>query len=160
MTERMRWFGLVVLIVICLGAGGLGAVATTPEIDGWYKTIEKPTWNPPNWLFSPVWTCLFVLMGISAWHVWKPAGCKDAAIPLTLFAVQLALNIAWSWIFFGAHQIGWALVEIVVLWFAILATIIAFFRRSKLAGWLLVPYLGWTTFASILNFALWRLNVV
>lgn len=158
MSERTRWIGLVLFVLICLGAGGLGAVATTPEIDGWYRTVAKPEWNPPDWVFGPVWTTLFVLMGISAWLVWKPAGFKYAATPLSLFALQLILNVAWSWIFFGLHQIGWAAVEIVILWMAILATTIAFFRRSKSAGWLLVPYLSWVTFASLLNFTIWRLN--
>jgi len=153
-----RWIGLVLFVLACLGAGGLGAVATTPEIDGWYRTIVKPEWNPPDWVFGPVWTTLFVLMGISAWLVWKPEGFRGAPIPLALFASQLALNVAWSWIFFGMHQIGWAVVEILILWLAILATTVAFFRRSKAAGWLLVPYLGWVSFASILNFTIWRLN--
>lgn len=158
MKERTRSLGLVLFILICLGAGGLGAIVTTPEINGWYRTIIKPEWNPPDWVFGPVWTTLFVLMGISAWLVWKPAGFRDAATPLALFAVQLTFNVAWSWIFFGLHQIGWAVIEILILWAAILATTVAFFRRSKPAGWLLVPYLGWVSFASILNFTIWRLN--
>jgi len=157
-TERTRWIGLAVFIVVCLGAGGLGAVATTPEIEGWYRTIEKPSWNPPDWIFGPVWTTLFVLMAIAAWLVWKPAGFKAAATPLSLFAIQLMLNVAWSWIFFGLHQPGWAFVEILVLWLTILATTVAFFRCSQLAGWLLVPYLAWVSFAAVLNFSIWRLN--
>ncbi len=159
MTTHTRWIGLAVFIAICLGAGGLGAMATTPEIEGWYTTITKPTWNPPNKVFGPVWTTLFILMAVAAWLVWKPAGFKAAAIPLTLFAIQLLLNVAWSWIFFGMHQPGWAFVEIVILWLAIVTTTVAFFRRSQIAGWLLVPYLAWVTFAAVLNFAIWRLNV-
>ncbi len=143
MKESVRWIGLVVFIVVCLGAGGLGAIATTPEIEGWYQTIDKPSWNPPDYVFGPVWTTLFVMMAVAAWMVWKPEGFQPAAMPLTLFAIQLALNVAWSWIFFGMHQPGWALVEIVVLWLAIVATTVAFFRCSKLAGWLMVPYLAW-----------------
>ena len=159
MTERTRWIGLAVFIVACLGAGGLGAIATTPEIEGWYKTIAKPSWNPPDWIFGPVWTTLFILMAIAAWFVWKPDGFKNAATPLWLFAVQLILNIAWSWIFFGLHQPGWAFAEIVVLWLAIVATTAAFLRYSKIAGWLLVPYLAWVSFAAVLNFTIWRMNV-
>ena len=151
MKNSARWLGFVVFIVICLGAGGLGALATTPEIDGWYKTIEKPSWNPPDYVFGPVWTTLFVMMGIAGWLVWKPEGFKVAAMPLSLFAVQLALNVAWSWIFFGMHQPGWAFVEIVILWLAIVATTVTFFRRSQIAGWLMVPYLAWVSFASVLN---------
>jgi benzodiazapine receptor len=158
MENGTRWIGLVLFIVVCLGAAGLGSAATAPEIDGWYRTVIKPTWNPPSWLFAPVWTTLFVMMGISAWLVWKPAGFKGAPKPLALFAAQLALNVAWSWIFFGMHQIGWAFFEIVILWLAIAATMVAFFRHSKPAGWLLVPYLGWVSFASVLNFTLWQLN--
>lgn len=152
------WIMLIAFIAVCLGAAGFGAIATTSEIDGWYKTIEKPSWNPPAYVFGPVWTTLYVMMAVAAWLVWRPAGLKAAKTPLTLFAVQLALNIAWSWVFFRFHQPGWAFVEIVILWLAIAATTIAFFGRSKIAGGLMVPYLVWVSFASVLNFAIWRLN--
>ncbi|MBL8816573.1 MAG: tryptophan-rich sensory protein [Planctomyces sp.] len=158
MKSGTHWVGLVLSVAVCIGAAGLGSAATTPEIGGWYQTIVKPTWNPPSWLFAPVWTTLFVMMGISAWLIWRPAGFMGAPRPLALFATQLALNVAWSWIFFGMHQIGWAFFEIVILWLAIAATMVAFFRHSKPAGWLLVPYLGWVSFASVLNFTLWQLN--
>ena len=157
--SSMGWIGLVVFVVVCLSAGGLGALATTPEIQGWYKTLAKPSWNPPDSVFGPVWTTLFVLMGVAAWLVWQQGGFKTAAKPLLLFAVQLALNVAWSWIFFGLHQPGWACAEIVILWLAILATTVAFFRCSKFAGWLLVPYLAWVSFASVLNITIWRMNM-
>ena len=160
MTTTVRWIGLAVFIAVCLGAGGLGAIATTPEIDGWYRTLAKPAWNPPDSVFGPVWTTLFILMGIAAWLVWKPEGFKHAAVTMTLFGVQLALNVSWSWIFFGMHQPGWAFVEIVILWLAIVATTVAFFRSSKIAGCLLVPYLAWVSFAAVLNFTIWRLNLV
>ncbi|WP_166820027.1 TspO/MBR family protein [Thalassoroseus pseudoceratinae] len=152
------WLGLLVSLIICLGAGGLGAIATTPEIDGWYRTLQKPTWNPPGWVFGPVWTTLYVLMAIAAWLVWKNRGYRAAAVPLMLFGFQLLLNIAWSWIFFAAHKPGWAFVEIVVLWLAITATLISFYRESHLASGLLVPYLVWVSFAAVLNFEIWRLN--
>lgn len=158
MTTRARWAGLVVFIVVCLGAGGLGAIATTPEIEGWYKTIEKPIWNPPDSVFGPVWTTLFVMMAIAAWLVWKSEGFKAARMPIVLFAGQLSLNVAWSWIFFGMHEPGWAFAEIVILWLAIIATTVTFFRCSSVAGWLMVPYLAWVSFASVLNFTIWRLN--
>ena len=159
MTRTTRWIGLAVFIAICLGAGGLGAVATTPEIDGWYRTLAKPAWNPPDAVFGPVWTTLFILMAIAAWLIWRPEGFKVAAMPLTLFAMQLVLNVSWSWIFFGMHQPGWAFVEIVALWLAIVATTAAFFRCSELGGCLLVPYLAWVSFAAVLNFTIWRLNL-
>lgn len=158
MTQTTRWVGLVVLIVVCLGAGGLGAVATTPEIDTWYRTLEKPSWNPPDYIFGPVWTTLYVLMAIAAWLVWKPAGFQAAAVPLSLFALQLGLNIVWSWIFFGMHKTGFAFAEIIVLWLAIVATTFTFAHHSKVAAWLMSPYLAWVTFASVLNFTIWRLN--
>ena len=159
MTSRTRWIGLLVFIVICVGAGGLGAIATTPEIEGWYKTITKPSWNPPGWIFGPVWTTLYIMMAIAAWLVWKQAGFKAAQLPLISFAVQLLLNVCWSWIFFGMHQPGWAFVEIIFLWLAILTTIILFFKKSVAAGGLMVPYLAWVSFASVLNFTIWRLNL-
>ena len=149
---------LILFLVVCLGAGGLGAWATTPEIDGWYRTIAKPAWNPPDKIFGPVWTSLYLMMAIAGWLVWKRDGFRNAAVPLTLFGVQLVFNVGWSWIFFGLHQPGWAFAEMVVLWATIAATTILFFRRSKPAGWLFVPYLAWVTFAAALNFALWRLN--
>lgn len=159
MNANTRWIGLAVFIAVCLGAGGVGAIATTPEIDGWYQTLAKPAWNPPGRVFGPVWTTLYLLMAIAAWQVWKPAGFKAAAVPLTLFGVQLVLNVCWSWIFFVLHQPGWAFVELAILWLAILATTVTFFRRSHLAGWLLVPYLAWVSFAAVLNFTIWRLNL-
>ncbi|WP_339613469.1 TspO/MBR family protein [uncultured Rubinisphaera sp.] len=158
MTERTRWIGLVVFIIVCLSAGGLGAIATTPEIEGWYKMIAKPSWNPPGWIFGPVWTTLYIMMAIAVWLVWKQAGFKAAKLPLNSFGVQLLLNVAWSWIFFGMHRPGWAFAEIIVLWLAILATTILFFKKSKIAGGLMVPYLAWVSFASVLNFTIWRLN--
>lgn len=158
MNERVRWTGLIFFLLASLGAGGLGSLATAPEIDGWYRGITKPEWNPPDWVFAPVWTTLYLMMGIAAWLVWKPAGCRRVFVPLMWFVIQLALNVAWSWVFFGNHQIGWAAVEIVFLWMAILMTTVQFYRCSKPAGLLMAPYLGWVTFAAILNVAIWQLN--
>jgi len=158
MSRTRQAVGLVVFVAICLGAAAIGAMATTPEIDGWYRALAKPAWNPPAWVFGPVWTTLYILMAIAAWLVWKQAGLRAAAVPLMWFAIQLAFNIAWSWIFFRWHQPGWAFAEILVLWAAIAATMAAFFRRSRIAGWLLSPYLAWVSFASFLNFTIWRLN--
>ena len=105
MKESTRWIGLNIFVIVCLGAGGIGAIATTPEINGWYQTIEKPTWNPPNEVFGPVWATLFVMMSIAAWLVWKTGGVQPVAIPLVLFFTQLTLNIGWSWIFLvGINQ--------------------------------------------------------
>jgi len=158
LKAQTKWIGLAVIVLVCLGVGWLGSLATMPEIEGWYKTIEKPTWNPPAFVFGPVWSTLYVMMAVAAWFVWKPAGFKGATLPLTLFVVQLALNFAWSWIFFYFHQPGWAFAEIALLWLAIVATTVAFFRQSKIAGGLMLPYLAWVSFASVLNFTIWRLN--
>jgi translocator protein len=148
----------VVILVICFAAAGLGSVATTPNIPTWYATLAKPSWNPPNWLFGPVWTALYVCMSVAAWLVWRQGGLQQARTPLTLFAVQLALNAGWSWLFFWFHMPGPAFVEILVLLTAIAATTIAFWPRSLAAGILMLPYLGWVAFASVLNFEIWRLN--
>ena len=158
MTLPARFVGLMTFVLLCVGAGGLGAVATTPEIGGWYKTLAKPLWNPPDALFGPVWTTLYVLMAVAAWLIWRPAGFAAAPTPLTLFTVQLALNVAWSWIFFGMHQPGWAFLEVLVLWLAIISTTVAFWRRSKIAACLMTPYLAWVSFAATLNFAICRMN--
>ncbi len=121
----------------------------------WYAALNKPEWNPPPWIFGPVWTLLYLVMALAAWLVWKRDGWQRA---LKLYFIQLALNAAWTPIFFGAHELGWALVEITLLWSAILLTMFSFFRISRAAGWMLVPYLTWVTFATFLNFTLWRMN--
>ncbi len=124
----------------------------------WYAELDKPSWNPPSWVFGPVWTALYATMGVSAWLVWRERGLSGARGALTLFDVQLALNAAWSWLFFGLQRPGLAFAEIVALWLAIVATLAAFARHSRPAAWLLSPYLAWVTFAAALNFAIWRLN--
>ena len=159
MKGNARWIGHVIFIIVCLGDGYLAAIGTRGEIDGWYRTIEKPSWNPPDAVFGPVWTTLYIMMAISAWLVWRTDKAKASKLPLSLFGVQLLLNVGWSWIFFHFHQLSWAFAEIIVLWLAIVATTLAFFRVSKLAGALMVPYLAWVSFASVLNFAIWRLNI-
>ncbi len=121
----------------------------------WYAGLNKPLWNPPAWLFGPAWTTLYTLMAIAAWLVWKRVGFTRA---LGFYFVQLILNAAWTPIFFGAHALGWALFEIVIMWIAILLTLLSFLRVQKTAGLLLVPYLAWVSFATFLNFTLWRLN--
>lgn len=150
---------LIVSIAICLSIGVIGSLFTTPQINGWYQTLQKPSWNPPNWLFGPVWTLLYILMGIALYIVWKkPTFRKIKTTAIILFAIQLLLNLAWSWIFFRQHQIGWALVEISVLWLFILLCIFSFAGIYKSAGWLLVPYISWVSFALILNYTIWQLN--
>ena len=149
---------LLGFVAACLAVGGLGGAMTTPEIAGWYATLAKPSFNPPNWIFGPVWTTLYILMAVAAWLVWRRGGWRDAQPALLLFALQLLLNCAWSLLFFGLHRVGVALVDIAVLLVTIAATALAFRPYSATAAFLLVPYLAWVCFATVLNFAIWRLN--
>ena len=154
----MRWLVLVAFLAACFAVAGIGGWLTSLGMPEWYMTLRKPAWNPPSWLFGPVWTTLYVAMAVAAWLVWKQAGFDGATAALSLFFVQLALNLAWSGIFFALQSPGWALVEILALWVAILATTVLFFRHSTWAGALMVPYLLWVGFASVLNAAIVRLN--
>ena len=152
-------FKLVIAIVVSELTGIIGSVFTTPSIAGWYATLARPALNPPAWVFGPVWTTLFALMGIAAFLIWKKGlDRKDVKIALGIFIGQLVLNTLWSIIFFGLHSPGAAFVEIIFLWLAILATIIAFAKISKPAAWLLLPYILWVSFAGYLNFSIWMLN--
>jgi len=126
--------------------------------DDWYASLEKPSWNPPGWVFGPVWTALYTMMAVAAWLVWRRGGFAAQRLPLGLFMVQLAFNALWTPLFFGFHWIGTAFVEILLLGLAIAATLAAFRSVSRLAMWLLVPYLAWVSFAAVLNYTLWRLN--
>ena len=150
---------LVVSIIGCQGAGLVGSIATFPSIPTWYAGLQKPPFNPPNWVFGPVWGTLYTLMGISAFLIWRK-GLKDrqVRIALGIFVVQLILNSLWSLVFFGAHSLLGGLPLIALLWVAILLSILTFWRMSKAAGALLIPYILWVSFASVLNFSLWRLN--
>lgn len=141
--------------MLCFLAPALGAF-TGP--DGWYASLHKPSWNPPGWVFGPVWTLLYTMMAVAAWLVWRRGGLRQQRWPLSLFLAQLVLNAAWTPLFFGLHRPGLALVDIVLLWLALVATITAFRRVHRGAGWLLVPYLAWVSFAAVLNFVLWRMN--
>ena len=147
---------LIVCIVVCLGAAGLGSLWTTPALRPWYARLSKPKWTPPNWLFGPVWTALYLAMAIAAWLIWRKVGLTAA--PMRLFLLQLLLNVAWSAVFFRLRSPGPAFAEIVVMWFAILATAIEFWRVVPTAGWLLLPYLIWVSYATALNYSIWRLN--
>ncbi len=146
---------LVVCILVCFAAAAIGGIWTSRSVGTWYKEIEKPSWNPPSWIFGPVWTVLYLMMGIALWLVWRE---KASALPLGLFAVQLVLNAAWSGLFFGLRLPGPAFAEIVLLWLAIVGTVGAFRPIAPAAAYLLLPYLGWVSFAAVLNFTVWRLN--
>jgi len=143
---------LVGWLVLCFGAAAVGARF---KPGAWYAGLRKPAWTPPSWLFAPVWTLLYAMMGVAAWLVWRQTGLSDA---IGLFILQLALNAAWTWLFFGLKRPAVALAEMVVPWLAITATLVAFWNVRPLAGWLMVPYLLWVTFATGLTAAVWRLN--
>lgn len=149
---------LALCLAVCFAAAGLGGLATSRSVRTWYQKIERPGWTPPDWLFGPVWTVLYATMAVAAWLVWRRAGWTGARAALALFAVQLFLNAGWSWLFFGLQSPGAALAELVVLWCAIVATVVAFWRVTPAAGLLLLPYLLWSTFAAALNLAIWRMN--
>lgn len=160
--KKLKIGTLIVFIALAELAGVIGSVFTTPSIPTWYASLIKPSFQPPAWVFGPVWTTLFALMVIAAYLVYMKGGeklwTKQKKVALALFSGQLILNILWSVIFFGWNNPGLAFVEIIALWLAILATIIAFAKVSKPAAWLLVPYILWVSFASVLNFAIFWLN--
>jgi len=150
---------LIVALVIPLAIGGLGGWVTAEPVASWYPTLAKPSWNPPPWLFAPVWTGLYLLMGWAAWRIWR-LGLHLPAVrrALTFFGLQLLFNLGWSVLFFGLQRVDLALLEIGVLLALLVVTIVRFLALDRLAGWLLVPYILWTTFATALNAAVWWLN--
>jgi translocator protein len=147
--------GLAGWLLLCYAAAAVGGFF---QPGAWYDALAKPPWNPPDWIFGPVWTVLYGMMAVAAWLVWRRHGMPGRRAALGAFVVQLVLNVLWSALFFGLERPGLALVEIVVLWFAILVTLLLFWRVRPAAGALLVPYLLWVSFALALNFELWRLN--
>jgi tryptophan-rich sensory protein len=157
MTRTGGWLALAGWIAISLLAGGLGGIASA-SAKGFYAQLEQPGWAPPSWLFAPVWTALYLLMGIAAWLVWREVGWGRGGRALGLFVVQLVLNALWTWLFFAWRRGAWSFAEIVVLAVAILATMVAFARVRVLAAALLLPYLGWVLFATALTWSLWRRN--
>lgn len=154
----MRWIWLAAWLALCFAVAGVSGRWTASEIPLWYRTLVRPSIAPPNWVFGPVWTLLYALMAIAVWRVWLAAPSQARTWGLLLFLLQLTLNFAWSWIFFKQHQIGAALVEVLALWVSIAATSLVFASVSPVAAWLMAPYLGWVSFASVLNWAYWRLN--
>lgn len=148
------------MVVACLTIGFLGSLITQQSVTTWYPTLEKPFFNPPNWLFAPVWTILYILMGIAAGLIWNKIEVEKEAVKkaLLFFIVQLLLNLFWSYLFFGLKNILLASVEIVILWLIIFETYVLFKRIEPEAGYLLLPYLAWTTFAALLTFSIYYLN--
>ncbi|HET9452169.1 MAG TPA: TspO/MBR family protein [Aggregicoccus sp.] len=158
-TPLQSLLALLLRVGGSLLAGVLGGLATRSSVGSWYPTLQRPSWNPPAWVFGPVWTTLYVLMGVAAWWVWRAAAPEQAKRRAALlFWAQLALNVLWSFLFFGLRSPGLALLEIAVLWAAILLTLRAFWRVRPLAGALLLPYLAWVSYAALLNAAIAWLN--
>ncbi len=156
----INFLKLIIALALPLVAGVVGSAFTVSVITGWYVGLVKPVLNPPSWVFGPVWTVLYLLMGVALWLVWVDMAAAPVARQraLILFTVQLVLNMLWSIIFFGLQSPGWALVDIILLWLAIFVTIITFIKVSKMAAWLLLPYILWVSFAIYLNFSIWILN--
>lgn len=159
LSSLHQLIGLAAAIGICFIAAALGAAATSTSVGNWYLALDKPAWRPPDWLFGPVWTVLYFMMAFAAWLVWRQEKRQATRIALACFATQLLLNVGWSVVFFGLRRPGLAFAEIILLWLAIAATVLSFRKVSLAAALLLTPYIAWTTFAAILNFAIWRLNL-
>ncbi len=168
---HQRWPALAVALVVPLIAALIGGLATSQSVATWYPFLKKPRWNPPSWLFAPVWNLLFLLMGVASWLVWQkgtstrnpgasphPAMDQQTKQALASYGIQLSLNALWAVLFFGLRRIDLALVEVVALWGAILVTLRQFYQVRPVAAWLLIPYQLWVTFAAILNARIWQLN--
>ncbi len=156
---KIDWKVLIAAIIICNMAGIIGSFFTVSSVGSWYTTLNKPFFNPPSWVFGPVWTALYTMMGISLYIVWKKGiGKSEVKMAVSIFAVQLFLNTLWSIIFFGMRSPTLAFFEIIFLWVAIVFTIVKFYGVSKNAAYLLIPYILWVTFAAVLNFSIWMLN--
>jgi len=155
--KRKQFFGLLLWLAITFVAAGIGSIASI-NAGAFYMQLVRPEWAPPPDVFGPVWTALYALMGVAAWLVWRIGGYRAARTALALFLVQLVINALWSWLFFGLRLGAPAFVDILLLWVLVTATLITFWRARPLAGALLMPYLTWVSFASVLNYAIWQLN--
>lgn len=156
-TRTKQIVGLGLWLIVCFVVAAIGGAASI-QAGPFYEQLARPTWAPPSSIFGPAWTVLFALMGVAAWLVWRAADSRAVRVPITLFLVQLVFNALWSWLFFRWHRGALAFADIVLLGALIVATLIAFWRISRLAGALLIPYLAWVIFASALNYAVWQLN--
>lgn len=153
-----RWLVLGLFLAAAFAASGIGGYATFHSVQTWYPTLTKPSWNPPSWVFGPVWTLLYILMSVAAWRVWLRRETPGAPAAVRLYFVSLALNALWSVLFFGLRHPDWALAEVVVFWASLVALQLRFRRIDAVAGWLWAPYLAWVTFATGLNATIWWLN--
>lgn len=151
---------IAIVVIICLAVGYLSGMVTRASITTWYPTLVKPSFNPPNWIFAPVWTSLYVMMGVAAGLIWNQITTQKAAVTkaLQIFAIQLVLNALWSYLFFGLHNLMLATIEVVLLWLMIFETYSQFAKINKTASYLMLPYLAWVSFASVLTASIWWLN--
>jgi tryptophan-rich sensory protein len=154
---KINWILLISLVVACNVIGSVGALWTASD-GSWYKSINKPSFNPPSWVFGPVWTLLFTLMGIAIYLVWIAPSSQIRVIALSLFVIQFIFNVLWSYLFFGANNPLWSLIEILVLLIVILATGIYFYMVNRFSGYLIIPYFLWVSFATFLNYSIWNIN--
>ena len=157
-SRRTVWLTFFGFVLACFAVSAIGGAVTATSVGTWYRELNKPGFTPPDGVFAPVWTTLYAMMAVAAWRVWRRVGFAGGRNALTLFGVQLAFNLAWSFLFFGFQAIGWAFAEILLLWGLILATIRVFVRIDRAAGLLLVPYLLWVTYAAALTGTIWHLN--
>jgi len=155
-STRRAVAGLALAFAVCLGVGAVGGLATSSSVSTWYQELARPSWTPPGWLFGPVWLTLYAMMAVAVWEVWRSRGSPRRA--LTFFGIQLGLNLAWSFLFFGLRSPGLGLIDILLLIAFIAATILAFRRHRPRAALLLAPYLAWTSFAAALNATIWWMN--
>jgi len=158
MFDRESWLSLIPFVVVCFLAAAIGALATNSSVKTWYPQLRRPEWTPPNWLFGPVWTALYLMMALSAWLAWRSSISGVPRFALILFGIQLVLTALWSVVFFGLRKIGPAFAEVLLLWMMLIATAVAFLPLSLLAAWLLIPYIAWVGFASYLNYRIWQMN--
>ena len=154
-SRRRDVFGLAAFVVMCFGVSVLGGRAVAPALSHWYPELSKPAWTPPSWIFGPVWTLLYPMLAVAGWLAWREGRSRRGTL---LYLLQLTLNAAWPWIFFGERRIGWALACVLAMWIVTLGTLLASWRVSRGAALLLLPYLGWVGFAAVLNAGIWRLN--
>lgn len=156
--NRSQLFKLIVSVALPLSVGAVAGIITAQSIEGWYNTLSKPSFNPPNWIFGPVWTTLYILMGISFFLVWKQKESASRSQAITVFLLQLLCNFAWSLIFFYFKMIGLAFVEIILLWISIVFMLFLFYKIKPVSAWINIPYLLWVSFATVLNASLYFLN--
>lgn len=158
--NKSQIFKLLASLILPLGSGVIAGLFTAKGVSEWYETLNRPSFNPPNWLFGPVWTVLYLLMGISLFIIWKQTATKERNLAIFVFLLQIILNFCWSFIFFLYHQIGFALIEIIILWISIVTMLILFYKIKPLAAYINIPYLLWVTFATVLNASYYLLNKI